>query len=135
LARVFYFSESGKEITAWFFEEESFITAVESLNHKTKANANCELLEDSVVYSISISELENLLNQSHNLAKIAFHFLSKILNDFVEFITSVKFQTAKEKYTYLLQHYPQIFQRVPLLQIASYLGIIPETLSRLRAEK
>lgn len=135
LARIFYFSENGKEITAWFFEEQSFITAVENLNHKTKSDANCELLEDSVVYSISIFELENLLNQSHNLAKIAFHVLSKIVNDFVEFIKSIKFQTAKEKYTYFLLQHPHIFQRVPLLQIASYLGITPETLSRLRAEK
>ena len=135
LARVFYYTEKGKEITAWFSDEQSFITAIESFRHKTHANANCELLEDSVLYVIPISELDKLLNQNHDFAKIAFHFLFKITNDFVEFVASIKFQPAKEKYANLLQHHPQIFQRAPLVQIASYLGITPETLSRLRAEK
>jgi CRP/FNR family transcriptional regulator, anaerobic regulatory protein len=135
LARIFYYSETGKEITAWFTEEQSAITAIDSFYHKIETRDNCELLEDSVVYCISITELENLLDRSHIFAKIAFHFLSKITSDIIDFIVSIKFQTAKEKYINLIRQHPQIFQRVPLLQIASYLGITPETLSRLRAEK
>ncbi len=135
LARVFYYSQGGKEVTAWFSEEQSFITAIESFYHKKDASANCDLLEDSVVYSISNTELEDLFNQSHDFAKIAFHFMSKVTVDMVEFIENLKFQTAKERYTYLIEKHPKIFQRVPLIYIASYLGITPETLSRLRAAK
>jgi CRP-like cAMP-binding protein len=135
LARVFYYSQSGKEVTAWFTEEQSVMTAIDSFYHKIETRDNCELLEDSTVYFISVAELERLLNQNHNFAKIAFHILTKITTDIVEFTTNLKFQTAKERYTYLIQQHPQIFQRVPLLQIASYLGITPETLSRLRAER
>lgn len=135
LVRVFYYTESGKEVTAWFTGEKSVITAIDSFHHKKETRDNCELLEDSTIYFISFTELENLLNQNHNFAKIAFHFIFKITADIVEFMVSLKFQTAKERYSYLMQKHPQIFQRVPLLQIASYLGITPETLSRLRAEK
>jgi CRP/FNR family transcriptional regulator, anaerobic regulatory protein len=135
LARIFYYSENGKEVTAWFTGEQSVITAIDSLGYNKETRDNCELLEDSIVYFISYTELENLLNQNHNFAKIAFHFQSKIIADIIEFIVNLKFRTAKERYTYLIQQYPQIFQRVPLLQLASYLGITPETLSRLRAEK
>lgn len=135
IARVYYYSQSGKEVTAWFSDEHTFITAIESFFNKKEAYTNCELLEDSVVYSISNKALEDIFNQSHDFAKIAFHVMSKVTADMAEFMVNLKFQTAKERYTYMMEQYPQIFQRVPLLQIASYLGISPETLSRLRAEK
>ncbi len=135
LARIFYYSEGGKEVTAWFFDKLSFITAIDSFQQKIETRDNCELLEDSTLYMISMDELDKLLNQNHDFAIVAFHFFRKITNDLVGFIVSIKFQTAKEKYSSLILEHPHIFQRVSALQIASYLGITPETLSRLRAEK
>ncbi len=135
LARIFYYSEGGKDVTAWFSDAKSFITAIDSFQQKIATRDNCELLEDSVLYMISMDELERLLNQNPHFALIAIHFFRKITNDLVDFIVSIKFQSAKEKYASLIQQHPHIFQRVSSLQIASYLGISPETLSRLRAEK
>ncbi len=135
LARIFYYSQGGKEVTAWFSDEQTFITAIESFYNKNKSSANCELLEDSEIYSISNTALEDIFNKSHDFAKIAFHVMSQVTANMVEFMSNLKFQTAKERYNYLKNQHPKIFQRVPLLQIASYLGITPETLSRLRAEK
>ncbi|MGD9976445.1 MAG: hypothetical protein AB7S54_00725 [Bacteroidales bacterium] len=79
--------------------------------------------------------MEIMLEKNHNMAKFAFHALYEIAKKMTEFIISIKFQTAQERYKTLLQDYPFIFQRVQLSYIASYLGITPETLSRLRAEK
>ncbi|MFV0346204.1 MAG: Crp/Fnr family transcriptional regulator [Bacteroidales bacterium] len=135
LARIFYYSEDGKDVTAWFSDEQSPSASADSFFHKRESKTNCELLENSVVYTITSDDLERLLNQNHDFAKIAFHFLSKITIALIDFSENLKFHTAKERYTYLMQNQPQIFQRVPQVQIASYLGITPETLSRLRAEK
>ncbi|MFV0483081.1 MAG: Crp/Fnr family transcriptional regulator [Bacteroidales bacterium] len=133
LARIFYYSEDGKDVTAWFSDEQTPATSTDSFFHKKESHNNCEILEDSIVYSISFDNLESLLNQNHDFAKIAFHFLSKVTVAIIDFSANLKFHTAKERYNHLMQNQPQIFQRVPQVQIASYLGITPETLSRLRA--
>jgi CRP-like cAMP-binding protein len=134
LARAFYYSDSGKEITGWFALENEFITAFDSFYYKTVTNINCELLEDTILYALSTADLELLLEKDHDFAKIAFNILSQITMNIVEFMGTLKFQTAKERYLFLTEKHPQIPQRVTLQHIASYLGITRETLSRLRAE-
>ena len=134
LARIYYYSDSGKEITTWFLEENSFFTAIDSFyNHKPTRNF-CEVLEDSIIYSIKYSELEDLLNKEH-AARLAFHVLYEITKKMTEFFASIKFQSAEERYNIMMKNYPSIFQRVSLGHIASYLGITQETLSRIRAGK
>lgn len=133
--RVFYTLNSGREITAWFSAENSFITPIDSFyKHKT-AQDSCEVLEESVVYSLSYSEMDNLIVFNPEAAKFAFLTSFEITQRMSEIIVSIKFQTAEERYNSLIQNYPSIFQRAPLVYIASYLGITPETLSRLRAKK
>jgi cAMP-binding proteins - catabolite gene activator and regulatory subunit of cAMP-dependent protein kinases len=134
LARVFYYSASGKEITAWFSAENTFITAVDSLFQHKPTRDFCELLEDSVVYSISYPDFEAMLNKE-NGARLAFHVLFEITRKITEFVISIKFQTAEERYKTLMNDFPAIFQRAQLGHIASYLGITQETLSRIRAGK
>jgi CRP-like cAMP-binding protein len=134
LVRVYYNSNNGKEITAWFSAENTFITAIDSLfNHKPTSDY-CEILENSIVYSIRYSDLEALLDKGQG-GRMAFHVLYEITRKMTEFIVSIKFQTAEERYNTLIQNYPSIFQRAPLGHIASYLGITQETLSRIRAGK
>ena len=133
-ARVFYISNTGKEITAWFSAENDFITPIDTFYQYKATQDNCELLEDSIVYSLKYSDLESLLNnpEAVNLAFITSFGIAKKMS---EFIVSIKFQTAEERYNTLIQNYPSIFQRAPLGHIASYLGITQETLSRIRAGK
>lgn len=134
LVRFFYYSNSGKEITAWFFQENSFFTAIDSFYSHKPTKDYCEAIEDTVVYIIKYSELENLLNKEHG-ARLAFHILYELMKKMTEFNVSIKFQSAEERYKTMLKDYPSIFQRVSLGCIASYLGITQETLSRIRAGK
>lgn len=53
----------------------------------------------------------------------------------MERITSIRFTTAKEKYDHFCQTYADIYYRIPLGMVASYLGIAPETLSRIRKQR
>jgi len=132
LARVFYNSSSGKEITAWFFAENSFLTAHDSFYQHNSSPSNCELLEDSVVYSLKYTDMEVMLNENHDLAKFAFHAVFELAKKLTEFINGIKFQSAEDRYNALMDNYPNIFQRAKLGQIASFLGITQETLSRIR---
>jgi len=134
LARVFYYSNTGKDITIWFLPETSFVTAIDSFYQFKPTYDNCELLEDSVVFTINYSEVEKMLNESSVLSKLAFQFVFGIAKQMSEYIVSIKFQTAEERYQSLLNNYPSIIQRVSLGHIASYLGITQETLSRIRGK-
>ncbi len=135
LVRIYRNDESGREVTAFFMPENTFVTALDSFYLETPTNYNFVLLEDSIVYSLSQSDVEELLNKSHTMAKFLFRVMFELSRRLTELLANVKFRTAEERYKILLQDYPSIFQRVSLRHIASYLGITPETLSRLRAEK
>lgn len=135
LARVFYYTERGKEITAWFFAENSFLTSHDSFYQHTPARTNCELLEDSVIYTLSYAEMESMLTEKHDMAIFAFHAVYELAKKLLEYINGIKFQAAEDRYNALMQNYPNIFQRAKLGHIASFLGITQETLSRIRTGK
>jgi len=61
--------------------------------------------------------------------------MGTIFGHFMERIKSMRFTTAKEKYYHFVETYHDIHHRIPLGMVASYLGIMQETLSRIRAEK
>jgi CRP-like cAMP-binding protein len=134
-ARVYYYTAGGKEITQWFFADNSFLTAVDSFYHHKPTMVFCELLEDSVIYSLKYSDMETMLNEEHDLAKLSFHAVYELAKKLSEYIIGIKFQSAEDRYNALMKEYPQIFQRAKLGHIASFLGITQETLSRIRAGK
>jgi CRP-like cAMP-binding protein len=135
IARVYYLTEGGKEITQWFFAENNFLTAVDSFYHHKPTQVTCELLEDSIVYSLKYSEMEAMLNENHEMARFAFHTAYELARMLSSYISAMKFQSAVERYNALMKEYPRIFQRAKLGHIASFLGITQETLSRIRAGK
>ena len=135
IARIFYYSDSGRDVTAWFFLEDSFLTAVDSFYYNKPTFEYCELLENSTVYSISYTDFDHLLNNHNEFGKLGFHVIHDLARQMIDYIINLKFQTAEEKYKALLLNYPAIVQRVSLGHIASYLGITQETLSRIRSGK
>ena len=134
-ARVYYYTESGKEITQWFFAENRFLTAVDSFYHHKPTQVFCELLEDSVIYSLKYSDMESMLNDNHDMATLGFHVVYELAKKMSEYMIGIKFQSAEDRYNALMKEYPLIFQRAKLGHIASFLGITQETLSRIRAGK
>jgi CRP-like cAMP-binding protein len=134
LVRVYYYAGSGKEITAWFSAENTLVTAIDSFYYHKPTRDNCEVLEDSVVYPINFSEWDIILN-SEKGARLAFYILFGITRKMTDYISSIKFQSAEERYRALIEEFPAIQQRTSLGHIASYLGITQETLSRIRSNK
>ena len=132
--RAFYFSEA-KEITNWFMSEGDIVISVFSFFTQSPSLENIELLEDAIVYSMSFEQLQAIythfpeFNLHGRLITEQYYMLSEQRN------FALKKQTAKQRYDTLLKQYPQILQKASLGQIASYLGISQETLSRIRSFK
>jgi CRP-like cAMP-binding protein len=133
LARAYYYLE-GQEITSWFMQENDLIISVYSFFSQRPSYENIELLEDSTIISITHRDLQNLYNEFP-----VFNLFGRVLteNYYVrseERIISHRMQSSQQRYNSLHQTNPQLFNRAQKKHIASYLGMSPETLSRLRAK-
>ena len=131
-ARTFTMDEKGGEHILYFSFEDWWCGDLESLYTRQPGKLFVQAIEDCEFLCISNADIGRLevqlpkLNEWHTTKKFKAHHST--LNRLAE----VKAQTAEERYLNLLKKHPQIFQRIPLQYIASYLDIEPPSLSRLR---
>lgn len=135
VARSYYYNAEGKDITAWFFNEGNFLTSLESFFQQKNSAYHIELLEDSHLYSISKENMEHLFHKYPLMERFGRKLVIKLFGDMMGKLNAIQFQTAKERYHFMINEYPNLYYRVPLGHIASYLGITQETLSRIRAKQ
>ncbi|WP_420146904.1 Crp/Fnr family transcriptional regulator [Spirosoma sp.] len=130
-----YYLKDGREVTSWFMREDDFIISIASFYRRQPAYEYIELLEESILWSISYVQLQQLyqdfpeFNTIGRLITEKYYVLSELRSQ------NLRMQTAPERYQQLLTDFPDIFGRVPLKYIASHLGISAETLSRLRGQR
>ena len=128
-----YYLLDGKEITHWFAFENDFVTSSHSFITGQPAVENIQLLEGSVLWSITKEKLTNLFNQYPEIERLVRIAYEKYYLRLEERFVNTQFKTAAELYESLLRRTPHILERVSLGMIASYLGISQETLSRIRS--
>ena len=127
-----FYTLDGKEITHWFGFENDFVTSFHSFITGEPAVENIQLLEGSVLWAISKEDLNGLLIDNPDIEKLLRITYEKYYIRLEERYVNAQFKSASERYQALLLQTPHILERVPLGYIASYLGISPETLSRVR---
>jgi CRP-like cAMP-binding protein len=132
LARVFYYKD-GKEVIAWFTAERGIVSAIDSLFSGRPSIYNILLLEDSEIYSFQYYRLELLVQQFPVVERLGRLIVTNNYLLLDERMKLFAFCTAEERYDRMLQQLPDIFQRISLGHIASYLGITQEHLSRIRS--
>ncbi len=133
MVRAFY-RHDGQETTDWFMQEGDLIISVYSFYLQKPSFENIELLEDCTLVSIPYQDLQRIYQQYPE-----FNFVGRILTEryYVrgdEQAIDLRCKTAEERYEALLEKNPELFHRAHLKHIASFLGMAPETLSRLRAK-
>ena len=133
LMRGYYFDED-KEITNWFAQEGEFATCFYSFIAKQNAFENIQAIEDVVLTQLSYADLQNIYNRFPETERIGRIITENYYIKLEERLLSIQFKTAKERYENLFEKNSQLLQRASLGQIATYLGITQETLSRIRAE-
>jgi len=130
-----YYINDDKKITDWFAFENEFITTSTSYFTNEPSLHFIETMEDSIILETEKSNVEFLCKNYHDFEHLFRVILSKVIVQFRHRIASIQFKTVKQRYKSLIGQYPQIELIVPLGDIASFLGITQETLSRIRASK
>lgn len=131
MTRQFYF-KYAKELTEHIGYEDGMIICLESFFNQEPTRLMVETLESSILWKIPKNALEDLASQYIDIGILYRKFLEKSLIISQQKADLLRFESAQIRYKKLLQHHPEILKRAPLVCIASYLQMSPETLSRVR---
>ncbi|PWN71623.1 Crp/Fnr family transcriptional regulator [Chryseobacterium phosphatilyticum] len=145
MARFYYFlksglvgyytiDENGDSIYKIFFEENSFVASTAAIIKNEPSDFNMIALEDCTVIQYPVKAYRELLEKHHDLALFHLYYLEKnwvVKKEPLE--VSLKYETAKQRYLQLLEN-KSLHSRLKQHQIASYLGITPTQLSRIKKE-
>jgi CRP-like cAMP-binding protein len=130
-----WFNNDGKDVTFQFFFENQAVSSIESFMNRVPSLFNIESIEPSKVIRISKSNFDLLLDSRPDI-KDGFHKITiqRMENYAKLFLSRIK-DNPKKRYEELLNSHPEIVKRVPQHYIASYLGITPISLSRIKNKK
>lgn len=132
LVRQFYFKH-GKEVTEHLGQEHTIVMCIESLFKEEPTKLQVEALEPTTVYALPKADLECVAMHNVNIQILYRKMLEESLIVSQIHADLVRFETAQDRYKKLCKLCPQVVLRAPLVYIASYLQMTPETLSRVRA--
>ena len=131
LLKLIHTDAEGKEYTVAFAMEDWWESDYLAYFTETRASMSLQCLEDTEVYSLSLAAYRELCTR---LPKMALFFLEKATRGNIgaqQRILSLITSNARERYQHLLDRYPELLQRVSKAQLATYLGVSRETLSRI----
>ncbi|MFC5048586.1 Crp/Fnr family transcriptional regulator [Aquimarina hainanensis] len=129
--RLFY-NVNGNDKTAFFYTEGKFICAGESFAKQVPARENYQALEDTVLVHFEKENIEKLLQYSSKFELISRLATEDELITYQKIVASFVTQSPEQRYRDLLNKNGVIFHKVPQQYIASFLGVSPETLSRIK---
>lgn len=142
VSRKLFFIEQGclrtwvnsgqREITTQFFFEGSMVASIESFRTGLPGLYNIETIEPCQLQSVSHRDFEQVINDTPKLKDAMQEHLFRRLYEAQQLFFSFLKNTPQQRYAALLEHQPEILKRVPQHYIASYLGITPVSLSRIR---
>ena len=131
LVRQFYFKKE-KEVTEHMSVEGGIIMCIESLFKEEPTKLQVEALEPTIMYFLPKQRLEEVALHNVNIQILYRKILEESLIQSQIHADLVRFETAQDKYKRMCKLAPQVVLRAPLVYIASYLQMTPETLSRVR---
>lgn len=131
-----YFEDAhANEINTWFGIENAIAVSTYSFFSLKPSLTNIQALEDTETIVIRQEDIQKLFNQFHEIERLGRLLAEQYLVQIDEIKIILQTLSAKQRYEYILQHKPELVQRIPLKYLASFLGIKLETLSRVRGQK
>ena len=132
LVRQFYYKK-GKDVTEHLAVEGSVVMCIESLFKEEPTKLQMEALEPVDIYALPKARLEEVALHNVNIQILYRKILEESLILSQIHADLVRFETAKDRYQKMCKLATQVILRSPLVYIASYLQMTPETLSRVRS--
>jgi CRP-like cAMP-binding protein len=133
LVRQFYY-KNGKELTEYMATENTICMCIESLFLEQPTNLQIMAIEPTVLYCLPKARLEAVAMKSVNIQILYRKILEESLILSQIHADMLRFESAIDRYQKLVKRSPQLVLRAPLVYIASYLQMTPETLSRVRTQ-
>lgn len=130
-----WFNKDGKDITFQFFFEGQAVASIHSFLSSEPSIYTLESIEPSIILSLSKDNFDQIQQLYPEIKEGFQEFLIQRLKNYSQLFLSRIKDTPRERYEDLINNYPKIIQRVPQHYIASYLGITPISLSRIRNRK
>lgn len=132
IIRKYYTDNKGKEFNKLLFTDNHVAASLTALTTNSVSNFTIECLTPVTLYEVSFEKLMNIVNNDLELANIyteMIHLFFRVLEESeIEKVT----MEATERYLNFQKRFPTITNKIPLFHIASYLGITPIQLSRIR---
>lgn len=127
-----YILQNGDEKTTRFFTEDEWIISVEENSENSISVHNWIAMEDCIVITGNAQKGQKLFDEFPRLETISRRMMESAFTEIQENILFYHSKTPEERYLSLINRYPDILQRVQQYHIASYIGVKPESLSRIR---
>jgi CRP-like cAMP-binding protein len=132
LLRTYLVKEDGAEVIMRFAPENTWTSEYVSYNSQMPTKMMIDALEDAEVIMWAKEDFERLAASIPQLRAYSELIRSRSLDSFHERMLTTLSYTNEEKYQHFVASFPDVFRRVPLHMVASYLGLSRETLSRIR---
>ena len=132
LFRYFYTTEYGVEFTKGFFDSRSILSAYDAILENSPAHYSIEALEDAVIETVDYDKFRRLFSEDPCWNEFLVALLQKGYMAKVQREREFLLMNAEQRYHAFLKRYPDLEERVKQHIIASYIGIAPESLSRIR---
>nr|MBU3857701.1 Crp/Fnr family transcriptional regulator [Flavobacterium sp. MC2016-06] len=133
--KMYGVDKTGKEHNLLFATENDWVADIDSLHKEKPSKLYIEAIEPSTILQISKGDLWYLYT---NYPKFDRNFRVIIEDKYIELqnrLLQTFSSTAYERYEFFLEQYPKLSKRLPSTQIASYLGVTPEFLSKIRNDR
>ncbi len=130
-----WFNKDGKDVTFQFFFEDQPVASIDSFINQVPSLFTIESIEPSIIFSIGKSDFEKLLNSNPEFKNGFQDFIFQRFKIYGQLFLSRIKDTPQERYEDLVKNHPEIIKRVPQHYIATFLGITPISLSRIRNRK
>jgi len=129
--RYIDYTTAGKTQIVGYSFQNDFVSDYGSLQNQIQADFYAQAMVDSIVYAITREEI-NQFYDNHKEPHLRSRIAESIIAELNRHFTSLHCNTPEERYLNILKRYPQLPESVSLKEIASFIGITPETLSRIR---
>jgi CRP-like cAMP-binding protein len=132
LLRIYYIDQAGNEVNQHFYQVNEVIAPVDALISKEPCQYFIQALEPTRLMTANYNEFSQTGEKNPELLRLEIKMLQAIFMKSARREAQLLLGNAEQRYRWFCKEYPELLERIPQYHIASFLGITPVSLSRLR---